>query len=181
MAVIDVNTTTNKYQVIYADPPWKYGRTGKKKWKPAKHYYPTLKPAEVGNLLKPILSKIADDNCLLFMWVVSPEIDKIIEVVKGLGFDYITVAFVWHKMRANVGNYTMSGCELCLLFKKGKIPSDRVRNPGTKQFLEERSTTHSTKPKEIANRIAKMFPISRKIELFARDQKPGWDCWGNEV
>jgi N6-adenosine-specific RNA methylase IME4 len=26
-----------------------------------------------------------------------------------------------------------------------------------------------------------MYPISKKIELFARDEKPGFDCWGNEV
>ena len=181
MAKVDVYNTNNKYQIIYADPPWKYGRTGKKKWKPAKHYYPTLKPKDVGELLKPIFNNIADDNCLLFMWVVSPELDEIIKMTESLGFDYITIAFVWHKMRANVGNYTMPGCEICLLFKKGKIPGDRVRNPGTKQFLEEKSTTHSTKPKEIADRIKKMFPKSKAIELFARDEKEGWDCWGNEV
>ena len=41
MAKVDVYNTNNKYQIIYADPPWKYGRTGKKKWKPAKHYFST--------------------------------------------------------------------------------------------------------------------------------------------
>lgn len=75
----------------------------------------------------------------------------------------------------------MSSCELCLLFKKGKIPADRVRNPGQKQFYSAPVTTHSHKPEEFAERIIKMFPESKKIELFARDSKPGFDCWGNEV
>ena len=102
-------------------------------------------------------------------------------MMKRLGFRYIKIGFVWHKRRANCGNYTMSGCEFCLIFKKSRIPADRVRNPGQKQFYEERSTKHSKKPLEIAERIRKMFPISKRIELFARDEKEGWDCWGNEV
>ena len=75
----------------------------------------------------------------------------------------------------------MSGCELCLLFKKGKIPSDRVRNPGQKQFYSAPVDYHSHKPIEFAERIKKMYPTSKKIELFARDNKDGFDCWGNEV
>lgn len=26
-----------------------------------------------------------------------------------------------------------------------------------------------------------MFPDAKKLEMFARNQKDGWDCWGNEV
>lgn len=127
------------------------------------------------------IKNIADDNCLLFMWAVSAELKKCIEVGESWGFKYITVAFVWYKERANVGNYTMPQCELCLLFKKGKIPADRVRNPGTKQFISEAITSHSTKPNEIRLRIEKMFPKSKKIELFARQAPKGWDVWGNQA
>jgi N6-adenosine-specific RNA methylase IME4 len=76
------------------------------------------------------------------------------------------------------------------LFKKGKIPADRVRNPGQKQFIEtlefndfveEKITRHSAKPEEIRNRIEKMYPISRKIELFARTSRAGWDVFGNQA
>lgn len=26
-----------------------------------------------------------------------------------------------------------------------------------------------------------MLPNTRKLELFARNQKKGWDCWGNQT
>lgn len=29
--------------------------------------------------------------------------------------------------------------------------------------------------------IEAMFPDAEKIELFARNTRNGWDCWGNEV
>jgi N6-adenosine-specific RNA methylase IME4 len=96
------------------------------------------------------------------------------------GFKYKTVAFVWEKQKTNPGNYTMSQCELCLVGKRGKIPGPRgTRNE--RQFISEMRTRHSTKPTEIRNRIVRMFPTQRKIELFARNTSEGWDVWGNEV
>ena len=56
-----------KYQIIYADPPWKYGGNGGKQWHPASDYYPTMSFAEI-NAMRPDIDKIADpDNCLLFI------------------------------------------------------------------------------------------------------------------
>lgn len=167
-----------KYQIIYADPPWKFGGTGATKWRPAKDYYNVMGFDELKSLN---VEEFCDDDCLLFLWVVSSELKKCIEVGESWGFKYITVGFVWYKQRANVGNYTMSQCELCLIFKRGKIPSDRVRNPGTMQFHAEPVTVHSRKPAIFRERIESMFPHSKKIELFARDQVSGWDSWGEEV
>lgn len=187
---VDITNTNNKYQVIYADPPWKYGGSGGTKWYPASEYYDTMTFDELKEFGEHVRNITDVDNCLLFMWVVSSELPRCIEVAESWGFKYITVAFVWHKRRANVGNYTMSGCELCLLFKRGKIPADRVRNPGQKQFIEtieyddfveEKITRHSAKPEEVRTRIEKMYPISKKIELFARTSKEGWDCFGNQA
>lgn len=41
---------------------------------------------------------------------------------------------------------------------------------------------HSKKPDIVRNLIAEMFgPNCTKLELFARQEFTGWDCWGNEV
>lgn len=91
-----------------------------------------------------------------------------------------TIAFIWHKQRTNPGYYTMSECEICVVGKKGKIPTPRgSRNE--RQFLSELRTKHSKKPDEIRNRINRMFPEQTKIELFARQRYENWDAWGNEV
>src|SRR5690606_6575642 len=91
-----------------------------------------------------------------------------------------TVAFVWNKMVHNPGRYTLSYCELCLLFKRGRIPSPRgARN--VKQLVNERRGEHSEKPAEVRRRIERMFPQQSKIELFARAQIKGWTAWGLDV
>lgn len=183
----------DKFQIIYVDPPWDYG--GKVQFdkssqsvdaidhsknifiSSASFKYPTLKLPELKKLN---LKSISDDDCLLFMWSTNPHLDQAIELGKSWGFDYRTVGFVWNKMVHNPGKYTMSYCELCLIFKKGKIPSPRgARN--VKQLIESPRGKHSEKPKEVREGIDKMFPSQKKIELFARSLTPGWVSWGLDV
>jgi N6-adenosine-specific RNA methylase IME4 len=182
-----------KYDVIYADPPWDYGgkmqfdKSGKKdlnvNWEKnifisaANFKYPTLKTKE---MMKIPIYEIANDDCLLFMWVTNPHLEQGIELAKAWGFDYRTVAFVWDKMNHNPGQYTMSYCELCLVFKRGRIPTPRgARN--IKQLVRVPRGNHSEKPIEVLKSIELMFPTQERIELFARHKPEGWDVWGLDV
>jgi len=170
----------SKYQIIYADPPWDY--KGQKQHCKVKDtggaisHYGTMTVDEMKkNIVLP-----ADTNCLLFMWTSSPHLNQAIDLGEHWGFKYATVAFVWDKQMVNPGFYTMSQCELCLVFKKGKIPSPRGSR-SVRQLCSEKRREHSRKPCEIRDRIHEMFPTQQKIELFAREKVEGWDCWGNEV
>jgi N6-adenosine-specific RNA methylase IME4 len=182
-----------KYAIIYADPPWDYN--GKMQFdksskgiekinleknifiSSANFKYPTVK-TEV--LKKLPIYEISEDDCLLFMWVTNPHLAQGIELGKAWGFEYRTVAFVWDKMVHNPGQYTMSYCELCLVFKRGKIPSPRgARN--IKQLVRVPRGEHSEKPIAVQKGIEKMFPSQKKIELFARNKPENWDVWGLDV
>jgi len=174
-----------RYQIIYADPPYSYRQkqinfqsydNGKKYLNDVTEHYSTMTNEDIKNI--PV-SDIADDDSLLFLWVTSPNLDIGIDIGKAWGFEYKTVAFVWDKQRTNYGFYTLSQCELCLVFKRGRIPKRAITN--VRQFLSEKLGEHSTKPPEIQRRIETMFPTQNKLELFARQRRAGWDCWGNEV
>ncbi len=182
-----------KYSIIYADPPWDYN--GKMQFdksskgvdkidlnrnifiSSANFKYPTVKTS----VLKKIpIYEIAENDCLLFMWVTNPHLAQGIELGRAWGFEYRTVAFVWDKMVHNPGQYTMSYCELCLVFKRGRIPKPRgARN--VKQLVRVPRGDHSEKPAEVLNGIEEMFPTQKKIELFARNKPKGWDVWGLDV
>jgi len=171
-----------RFEIIYMDPPWDYqGQTqhGGINSKPsggAISHYPTM---TVDQMLEQIRLPAAD-NCLLFMWSSNPHLDQALRLGQGWGFKYATVAFVWHKQAKNPGFYTMSECELCLVFKKGKIPEPRGSRCET-QFISRPRQAHSKKPDEIRQRIAKMFPAQNKLEMFARQQTPGWHTFGNQT
>lgn len=185
---VDIYNTNKKYNIIYADPPWQYhqkqinfqsyNRGGKKYINSVEEHYKTM-PIEKLKNMKETINKISESDCLLFMWATCPNLDIAIDLGVFWGFEYKTVAFIWDKQRTNYGFYTLSQCELCLVFKKGKIPKRRVTN--VRQFLSEHVGLHSKKPETIRHRIDMMFSDYDRIELFARQQVNGWDCWGDEV
>ena len=171
-----------KYNIIYADPPWKYRGIchtgpGNPLSGGAHTHYPTI---HVEDLKLLDVGKIAADDCLLFLWATGPKLDWAMDTGLAWGFSYVTIGFVWDKRRANPGYYTMSQCEICLIFKRGRIPKPRgARN--IRQFLSLQKGAHSSKPQEIRHRIEMMFPNQSKIELFARGEYEGWDVWGLET
>lgn len=170
------------YQVLYADPPWDYNgkkqhANGKDPVASAIDHYNTMPLAKLKELnVKSICSK--DSIC--FMWSSSPHLEQSIELMKAWGFTYKTIAFVWYKQKCNPGYYTLSECEVCIVGKRGRFPTDRGSRK-ERQFLSEMRGKHSAKPEEIRERIEKMFPTQKKLELFARTKKEGWDVYGNEV
>ncbi|ABK77228.1 transcriptional activator, adenine-specific DNA methyltransferase [Cenarchaeum symbiosum A] len=171
-----------KFDIIYADPPWDYN--GKLQYDKTDLYvstssfkYPTMKTKK---MMEIPIKKIASSNSLLFLWATSPHLEQAIQLGKAWGFEYRTVAFVWDKMNHNPGKYTLSNCELCLLFKHGKIPTPRgARN--VRQLITIPRTEHSRKPVQAMQGIERMFPFQKKIELFAREKYRGWSAWGLDL
>ena len=171
------------FDIIYADPPWDYrgqlqhAGVGNGDSGGAIRHYPTVPLRRLADL--PV-SDIAAQDSLLFLWATNPHLDQAILLGNAWGFKWATVAFVWDKCKVNPGYYTMSQCELCLVFKRGKIPQPRgARN--VRQLVRESRQEHSRKPDEVRRRISEMFPEQAKIELFARQRSPGWQAWGLEI
>jgi len=173
-----------KYEIILADPPWDYkgqkqhAGKGKKDTGGAIVHYPTMTVNEM--IQKIHLLDIVASDCLLFMWSTWPHLDQAITLGTGWGFKYVHTPFIWYKGRTNPGFYTLTQTEPVLCFKRGRIPTPRGSRK-ERQVVDIPRGKHSAKPTEVHDRITKMFPTQRKLELFARNTYPGWDVWGNEV
>src|SRR5574344_1634754 len=156
---IDITNTNEKYDIIYADPPWAYlwgtGKTGGN-FAPEKHYK-TMSTDEICQLGE-YIKKIREKNSALFTWVKTKK--------DGMPL-------------AGMGSYTKANAELCLLAMRGHIKSIDKTVP---QILMHPRIGHSVKPDEIMRRIERLFgPNTTKIELFARREVDGWDRWGDEA
>lgn len=182
---IDIFNTKKKYNIIYADPPWAYawgkGKNGGN-FAPEKHY-PTMTTDEICGM-KSTIKQLADKNCALLMWATMPCLPDAIKVIEEWGFKYKTCAFTWVKTKkdgqplAGMGSYTKSNAEICLLAMRGHIKS---ADKTVRQIIMAERQGHSVKPFETRDRIVNLFGDLPRIELFARQTVPGWDCWGNEV
>lgn len=182
-----------KYQIIYADPPWHYNdrrNTNARFSGGAMNHYPVMKVEEIKKL--PV-AKLADSNCMLFLWATFPNLQEALDVIRAWGFEYKTLGFSWIKTnRKNkkpffgIGYYSKSNCEVCLIGVKGK---PIVKSNGVSSVVISPRERHSKKPDIVRKRIVDLCGDIPRVELFAR--KPhtlidagywkGWDVWGNEV
>lgn len=167
-----------KYQVIYADPPWDVRRGPDYASNGASRIltYPTMSLEEIQKL--PI-SNLAGSDCRLFLWTINKYMEETFAILRSWGFKYSTT-LVWCKNPNGIGlGGTFSLTTEFLLFAyKGRCGADRRWD--TTWWLEKRGK-HSQKPEKFRQIIEETFPNTQKIELFARQQTPGWDVWGNEV
>ena len=167
---------SNKYRVIYADPPWSYGNTQPDYFTEQRDHYMTMPLPDICNM--PIKA-LAEDNAVLFMWVTSPILEESFQVVSAWGFKYKS-SFVWDKILHNMGHYNSVRHEMLLVCTRGSCQPD-IRKLFDSVYSEER-TQHSKKPEHFRSVIDTIYPNGRRIELFARNVTArGWDVYGNQA
>ncbi len=173
-----IELPNKKYQVIYADPPWRYRnkRTGGSMKSGADSKYPTMALSDICNL--PV-SDISDKNSVLFLWVTVPMLQEGLDVLKAWGFRYKTM-ITWRKiMSLGMGYWFRGQTEHLLLGVKGHIKAFRCQHAN---FIQTKALRHSEKPEEFRKLILRATAgLQPRIELFARKKTPGWTAWGNEV
>ena len=174
-----IQRKTKKYNVIYADPPWKYQDEMKG------HTFAIEYETQSLEWIKGLpIKMLAAKDCVLFMWATSPLLIQAFELMKKWGFEYKTAAFCWNKISNkgavvyNIGKWTMGSVEICLLGVKGN--PKRIRKD-VKQYVKAVRTKHSRKPVVVRERIVQLMGDVPRIELFAREAVDGWDAFGNEV
>lgn len=166
-----------KYRIIYCDPPWKYDDTGvttSPSYGGTKWHYPSMTVEELCAL--PV-GAMADADSVLFMWATSPKLPEALRIIEAWGFDYKT-SFVWDKVKHNFGYYNSVRHEFLLIAGRGRSTPDTKTLYDSVQTIER--TEHSVKPEEFRAIIDDLYPVGRRIELFARREAAGWERWGNE-
>ena len=172
-----------KYKIIYANPPWQYRVYSKKgQGRSAENHYHTM---NIKDIMALPVDKIADKDCILFLWITFPCLKEGIEVMERWGFKYKTCGFNWVKRNKKkntffmgLGFWTRSNSEVCLIGTKGQ--PKRV-SKSVSQICDARIMEHSRKPAEIRERIVELCGELPRIELFARDKVKGWDSLGDEI
>jgi N6-adenosine-specific RNA methylase IME4 len=175
----------NKYSIIYADPPYHYYGDPNKNAAAGKHYS-LMTTDDICKMLVPKAKK-----AVLFLWATGPKMPEAIRVMKEWGFHYKGVAWVW--VKTNKAGKIIQGQGVRPTFVKpttefvlvgGTNKRGRtfpILDEGMGQVVLAPREEHSKKPDIIRDRIVELLGDLPRIELFARQQTPGWTSWGNEV
>ena len=97
-------------------------------------------------------------------------------------FEYRTNA-VWDKQMIGMGYWFRGQHELLLVGVRGDVPRPE-ESTRVSSVIASKRTQHSEKPIQVYEIIEAMYPQFTKrhrCELFARAERKGWSCWGNEV
>jgi N6-adenosine-specific RNA methylase IME4 len=192
------NTTTAMlYRTIVADPPWSttagrpLGRyvvvDGKQMFGPRATSsrplpYPSMSVSDICAL--PV-SDLAHRDAHLYLWTINRYVEDAYTVARAWGFRPSTL-LTWAKapMGGGLGGdaYGLS-TEFCLFARRGSCPA-KARRPTSwwswKRPYLNGAPRHSAKPPEFAEMVGAVSP-GPYLELFAREPRPGWHVWGDEV
>jgi N6-adenosine-specific RNA methylase IME4 len=168
-------------RVLVADPPWptapvskRWGTSGQS----ASAHYRLMSIEEIANFELPALR----DDAVLFLWRLANMQEEALRVCRAWGF-HPYGELVWEKMTKNgkpwfgMGFILRSSHETCLIGIKRRVKPQvlNVRSSFTATNLG-----HSRKPDRFYEIVERLYP-GPYVELFARRQRPGWSCHGDEI
>lgn len=163
--------------IICADPAWRFASNSvAKPGRNAMRHYPCMSDAELVAL--PV-AEWAMPDALLCCWTTAPMLERSLSVVRAWGFRYVS-QIVWDKGRIGTGYWVRNSHEIVLIAKRGKFPAVRPA-PFPESVIREKAREHSRKPELLQEWIDAAWPDARKLELFARRQRAGWQAWGNDT
>lgn len=175
----------NRYAIIYTDPPWPQEKGNLRKVRPnqsKKLDYSTMSLNDIKQVHEPFLASVAEKHNV-FMWTIDKYLYDAEQMMAEYGYK-LHARFVWDKENGTAPAFTVRFSHEYLLwfYLPGRMlmPVKEYRGKYT-TVVREPSTSHSTKPQAVYEMLERMFPGEKRIELFARKRRAGWDSWGNEV
>lgn len=175
-----------RYGMIMADPPWHFDtRTPAGGARSPQGKYATMSMDQIAAM--PV-AEIAAPDCLLWLWFTGPITPWALRIADHWGFDFVTLGW-WAKskqpdpdraedLQMGTGYWLRNTGEPFLLAKRGRPP---VVARDIRSTLVAPRREHSRKPDCAFAAAERMAPGVARIELFSRQTRPGWDCWGLEA
>lgn len=167
------------YRVLVADPPWLFDDNLDLLTRGAGNHYACLTPKMIREFpLPPMLP-----DSVLFLWRVAAQQREALDVVDAWGFSPVKTELIWRKRTKHdkrwfgMGRIVRAEHEVCLIAKRGR---PEVKCHDIRSIFDGVVRGHSAKPTEFYQLVEELYD-GPYCELFARRQRPGWTCLGDEV
>lgn len=171
-----ITLPSSHYKTIVVDPPWP-GPTEHRSQKGGTATvipYHTMSGIQLASM---DIRAIAAPGAHLWLWATSRSIGDATLLAQLWGFSYAGL-FIWQKPGPNLGPWIRHDSEFLL---HGVHPGAELVLPAPVQTHKwPKPKRHSEKPAEAYEMIATQSPGPR-IDLFARQNRPGFEPWGNQA
>lgn len=177
-------------RLLMADPPWHFedwSDRGDKSRSVTSKYQTQSLPW----IMALPVDALVGDNCILWLWATNPMIRQALDCMEAWGFEFSTMGH-WNKRTTHGklafggGRRLRSASEPFIIATRGRPP---VLTRSVRSVIEEPEDVvidaarreHSRKPDAAYTAAEAMAPDAPRVELFARETRPGWICWGNQI
>ncbi len=173
-----VHVAVDLPRVLVADPPWRFSDRLPGNGRGAAKHYSTLSQVDILRFPLPPLAR----DAVLFLWRVSSMQAEALDVARVWGFT-VKTELVWRKQTATgkrhfgMGRIVRAEHETCLVATRGRI-TPKVRT--VRSTFRAPVGRHSEKPERFYELVEELFD-GPYVELFARRQRRGWTCMGDEL
>ena len=168
------------FDLIMADPPWSYEMRSEKGYaKSPEAHYSTMPLTAIKAL--PV-EALAGVNSLLWLWALGNQLPQALEVIAAWGFTFKTSGH-WAKTTPGgkqtfgTGYLLRNAGEPFLIATRGRPKTTR----SVRSVIIAPAREHSRKPDIAFAEAERLMPQAQRIELFSRQDRPGWSVWGNEA
>lgn len=193
-----------KFNVVVCDPPYNFldGLNISDVKRGSQANYNTMTIQQIKDMR--IKDIVDPDGALLALWVPSSLLQEGLDIMKEFGFIF-KQTWIWIKLKKEpfkqfkknkdfkleeinleqllsfgMGRIGRNVHEICLIGVRGKIYK-KIQNRSQRTVFFYKNEKHSKKPELLQDKLDMIFPDTNKIEIFARRQRPGWHCIGNEI
>ena len=168
------------FGLIMADPPWSYEMYSARGYaKSPEAHYSTM---NLDSLKALPVETLAAADCLLWLWALGPQLPQALELINAWGFTFKTSGH-WAKVGLSgkqhfgTGYILRNAGEPYIIATRGAPKTTR----SVRSVIIAPVREHSRKPDEAFTAAEQLMPDAQRLELFARQRRPGWSAWGNEI
>jgi N6-adenosine-specific RNA methylase IME4 len=175
-----------KYQTILIDPPWEYAE-GWPAWaNTSKERKPLPYESMSIEQIKALpVSQLLKNEGYCFLWTTNRYLETAFAVVRAWGFTpKQTITWCKEPNGEGPGGMFSTTTEFLIVAQKIREGTNahgrRTKGRVNSSWFVFKRGRHSEKPSgfiELLERVSE----GPYLELFAREKRLGWDCWGNEV
>lgn len=174
-----------KYGCFMIDPPWPRGRGGLRKLTRPDQVrdvdFPTMPIPDIFDLLDREVFPLADDYHSVFMWGLDKLLTDGEQPMLDRGYR-LHARFIWNKRNGVAPAFTVRYCHeyLSWFYKPKMLPVAHDRRGKYRTVFYERPREHARKPDYAYRMVSRLYPDVRRIDVFSREKRKGWDQFGNQ-
>jgi N6-adenosine-specific RNA methylase IME4 len=152
------------HPVLVIDPPWP---------QEGELPYPTMPLERIAALPVP---ELLNADGIVWLWGTNGFLFEAERIAREHWQLELRGLLTWAKDRVGTGPWLRGQTEHCLLLSRGKP----LFLGGPSTLLVAPAREHSRKPEKFYRLVEESCP-GAKLELFARETRPGWQAWGTET